>query len=234
MKKENILLFEKGNCDCCLEDNINVMVCTSNNKCTYAMCANCMTELRLITKTNKCPNCRETKKEIDISSDEERALPPLPPPPDDASDSEQDSETDEVDLDRLNKCERLGKGLKCIFKWIYYLIGIIICQIPFYITVGYYECIFDCYDIQSLRNNNTKKKIVVLSTMILLIIIAIFLGSVTHMVVIGINPFNIIQYNPWTFLFQSLLGLVVLLAIIAAVVIVGMCLCSCFFEEREY
>ena len=163
MKKENILLFEKGNCDCCLEDNINVMVCTSNNKCSYAMCANCMSELRLITKTNKCPNCRETKKEIDISSDEERALPPLPPPPDD--------DDVEVDLDRLNKCERLDKGLKCILKWIWYLIGVIFFQIPFYCTMGYYDCIFECYDIRCLQGNNTKKKIIVLSTMILLIML---------------------------------------------------------------
>ena len=33
------------------QDNINIMVCTSNNKCEYAMCANCMSELRIITKT---------------------------------------------------------------------------------------------------------------------------------------------------------------------------------------
>ena len=232
MKKENILLFEKGNCDCCLEDNINVMVCTSNNKCTYAMCANCMSELRLITKTNKCPNCRETKIEIDISSDEERELPPLPPSPENDSDSETDSESSEVDLDRVNKCERFGKGLKFIFKWIYYLINLIIFQIPFYCTVGYYECIFECYDIECLRTNNTKKKIIVLSTMILLIIISIFLGSVAHMVAIGSNPFNVIQYNPLLFLLQSLIGLVILISIIVGVVIICMFVCSCCFEER--
>ena len=222
----NILLFEKGNCDCCLEDNINVMVCTSNNKCSYAMCANCMSELRLITKTNKCPNCRETKKEIDISSDEERALPPLPPPPDD--------DDVEVDLDRLNKCERLDKGLKCILKWIWYLIGVIFFQIPFYCTMGYYDCIFECYDIRCLQGNNTKKKIIVLSTMILLIIIALFLGSITYMIVIGSKPLILIQHNPLNFLLQSLIGLVLLIAIIVAISIVSMCICSCCFEDREY
>ena len=235
MKNNDILLFEEGNCDCCLEENINVMICTSNNKCEYAMCANCMSELRLITKTNKCPNCRETKIEIDISSDELAQLPPLPPPPVDLSDidSEEEVDVDEVDLDRCNKCKRFGKGLKYIFYWIYCVIAVIL-QSPYLCTVGYYECIFDCYDIQCLRDNNTKKKIIVLSTMILLIIIAIFLGSVAHMIVIGTNPLNLIQYDPLGFLIQSFIGLVLLISIIVAIVIVSMCVCSCCFEEREY
>lgn len=231
MIKEDILLFEKSNCDCCLEENINIIKCTSNNKCEYAMCANCMSELRLITKTNKCPNCRETKIEIDLS-DEEKELPPLPPRLDDDTDSETDSESDEVDLDRINKCERFGKGLKRICKWIYCFIAVII-QSPFVACVEYYDCIFDCYNIQSLRNNNTRKKIIVLSTMVLLIMIAIILGGVTHMIVMNTNPFDIIQHDPWNFLLQSLIGLILLLLIITGIVIVGMCLFSCCSEGGE-
>ena len=233
MIKEDILLFEKSNCDCCLEENINIIKCTSNNKCEYAMCANCMSELRLITKTNKCPNCRETKIEIDLSSDEEKELPPVSLSQDEDTDSDYDSETDEVDLDRLNNCERLEKGLKCIIIWIYYFIAVTL-QFPYITCAEYYECIFGCYDIQCLRYNNTKKKIIVLSTMILLIIIAILLGCLTHAVVIGTNPLILIHYKPWIFLLQSFIGLVLLISIITAIVIVLMCIYSCCFEEREY
>ena len=158
MKKKEILPFEKGSCDCCLEENINVIICTSNNKCEYAMCGKCMSELRLITKTNKCPNCRETKIEIDLS-DEEKELSEV---------EDLDNVEIQVDLDTLSRCERFGKGLKCICKWIYCFITVMI-QSPYVVFVEYYDCIFDCYNIQSLRNNNTKKKIIGINLKIYLI-----------------------------------------------------------------
>ena len=54
-----VLPYEPGYCDCCFSENMNVMVCPSNNKCEYAMCEKCIKNLENKTKTNKCPACRE-------------------------------------------------------------------------------------------------------------------------------------------------------------------------------
>lgn len=230
MIKEEILPFQKGDCECCLEENINVIICTSNNKCEYAMCAKCMSELTLITKTNKCPNCRETKIEIDFSSDEEIII--LPPSPQ-LSQENQDIERLEIeieeDLDRINNCERFGKGILCILKWINNLC-LSFLKIPYYCMSGYYGCISECYNLHHPEDNNKKTKVIVLSTMILLVIIGFFLGAATYMIVVGINPFNTVQSNLALFILQSFIGFIILVAGIFILVLTIMCFCSCWFE----
>lgn len=58
--KLNKVVPIKSTCDCCLEENIDAIECPVNNKCQYSMCKKCINNLKKTTKTNKCPNCRET------------------------------------------------------------------------------------------------------------------------------------------------------------------------------
>lgn len=68
MNDETIIQLEKGSCDCCYEENVEINVCPSNNKCEYAMCNVCIKNLKHLSQDKKrCPACRE---EI-FSSDEE-------------------------------------------------------------------------------------------------------------------------------------------------------------------
>ena len=60
MNDETIIQVEKGSCDCCYEENIEINVCPSNNKCEYAMCNICIKNLKHISEDKKhCPACRE-------------------------------------------------------------------------------------------------------------------------------------------------------------------------------
>lgn len=68
-----VLPYEPGYCDCCFSENMNVIVCPSNNKCEYAMCEKCIKNLENKTKTNKCPACREeiiSIKDLKLEEDE--------------------------------------------------------------------------------------------------------------------------------------------------------------------
>ena len=69
MLKKNEPPFEVGDCETCLEEKVTVLKCTANNNCDYTMCSSCMTELKYITRTTLCPNCREKKTELE--SDDE-------------------------------------------------------------------------------------------------------------------------------------------------------------------
>lgn len=60
MNDETIIQVEKGSCDCCYEENIEINVCPSNNKCEYAMCNICIKNLKHLSEDKKrCPACRE-------------------------------------------------------------------------------------------------------------------------------------------------------------------------------
>ena len=60
MNDETIIQVEKGICDCCYEENIEINVCPSNNKCEYAMCNICIKNVKHLSEDKKrCPACRE-------------------------------------------------------------------------------------------------------------------------------------------------------------------------------
>ena len=70
MNDESVIQIqvEKGTCDCCYEENVEINLCPSNNKCEYSMCNICIKNLKQLTDDKKrCPACRE---EI-FSSDED-------------------------------------------------------------------------------------------------------------------------------------------------------------------
>ena len=68
MNGEVIIDVEKGTCDCCYEENMEINLCPSNNKCEYAMCNVCIKNLKHLSEDKtRCPACRE---EI-FSSDED-------------------------------------------------------------------------------------------------------------------------------------------------------------------
>jgi|UniRef100_A0A6C0IPP4 hypothetical protein len=62
---------EKGTCDCCMDDNVEILTCSSNNKCEYAMCDTCIKNIKTISRQKSCPHCRE---EIFSSSDDSDEL----------------------------------------------------------------------------------------------------------------------------------------------------------------
>ncbi len=60
MNNDVIIDVEKGTCDCCCEENVDINICPSNNKCEYAMCDICIKNLKHISEDKKrCPACRE-------------------------------------------------------------------------------------------------------------------------------------------------------------------------------
>ena len=242
--EEGVLNFEIGECDTCLEENKKVIVCSSNNKCNYKMCSNCMSELRLITKTNLCPNCRETKKEIDLAEDDIIMPIYIPSPPPirrteitlDTIDSESDEDEDEHEdnIVRETKCQRFAKGCVltkhcCICEMVHCVLDSILCC-----TIGYYDCVYSCYDIESLNIHRKRKKIIVLSTMILLLIVALLMGSIAFTIMTGINPLAHITTNFFIFLWQSLVGVIIITLFIMALALVALCLCDCSHEENTY
>ncbi|RZD40435.1 MAG: hypothetical protein CXT73_06520 [Methanobacteriota archaeon] len=67
-EETQIIPYDTGFCDCCLDENVKILTCSSNNKCEYRMCLICIKNLKVLTEQKKCPACRE---EIFKSSDDE-------------------------------------------------------------------------------------------------------------------------------------------------------------------
>ena len=166
----------------------------------------------------------------------------IPPPPSirrtgitlDMVDSDSDSDSEEDDTIRETKCQRFVKGCVptkhcCICETIHCVLDSILCC-----SIGYYECIYSCYNIESLNRNRKRKKIIVLSTMILLLIMALFMGSIAFTIMTGENPLVYITTNFFIFLWQSLVGVIIITLFIMALVLVALCLCDCSQEENTY
>lgn len=209
MIKEEILPFEKGICDCCLEDNINVIICSSNNKCEYTMCTSCMTELKYITKTNLCPNCREVKEEL-ISDDEIMI--------------EIDNESSDSNEDEQRWCEIQCEC--CLKLSIYFYICCCIDGIGGFFSC-YYEMIDSCVYVGSLRYRPKLRKAIVIGIMIFILLLVLFLGGVVYSALFGRHPIYYFTSNFGLFLYYSFLGFFILFIFIFGIVLLSMCCCEC-------
>jgi len=210
--------FERGNCDTCLEEDIMVLKCTVNNKCEYTMCPSCMTELKYITKTNLCPNCREVKEEL--ISDDEIII--------EIDDESTDSNEDEQIYTGCQRCcEWCEYECACCFMpFIYFYICCCIDGIGGFFSC-YYEMIDSCVDVGSLRYRPKLRKAIVIGIMIFLLLLVLFLGGVVYSALFGTHPIHYIISNFGLFLFHSILGFFILFAFIFGIVLVCMCCCEC-------
>jgi len=82
-ENSKIIPITKGECHCCFTEDIEIIECSSNNKCEYSMCKKCIKNLEKKANTDKCPACREQiiiikdnnlqepiQEEIDVPNDD--------------------------------------------------------------------------------------------------------------------------------------------------------------------
>lgn len=213
MNEKNKLPFEVGYCDTCWEEDINIIKCTSNNNCDFAMCANCMTELRLITKTTSCPNCRETKEEmgefdiapsvIDIEIDDEIT-----------DEVEENISRELPERRRCNNCSCLYCCLYCCIDWHCDLFRCL------------YNSIDSCIGEEILINMPRLKKGFILGIIFFIFLLFLFLGGVCYSVFYNIHPMYYITKNFWLFLLYTFFGIIILIGLLIGLVLVSMCCCD--------
>ena len=216
--------FEIGNCDTCLEEGVMVLECTVNNKCNYTMCTTCMTELKYITKTNLCPNCREVKEEL-ISDDEITIdLDDYEEVENEEQDSEEEEEEYIVWCRRCRKC--CWKRCECIFIPIIFYYVCCCEDIIGGFFKCYYEILYSCLDVDSLRYRPRLKRMLVLSLMVFLFILILFLGGVAYSAFFGQHPIQYMMTHFGLFIFHSLVGCLLIFAFIFGIVLISMCCCD--------
>lgn len=209
MNEKNQLPFEVGYCDTCWEEDIYIIKCTSNNNCDFAMCANCMTELRLITKTTSCPNCRETKEEMgefDIA----------PSVIDIEIDDHGDDEIEE-NISRELPDRRICKKCKCLYNCVD-------CHFSFFRC--FYECIESYIGGETLINRPRLKKGFVLGIMFFIFLLFLFLGGVCYSAFYQKHPLEYIKINFWLFLLYTFIGVSLLIVLLLGGVLLSMCCCD--------
>ena len=213
---KNKLPFETGDCATCLEENIPVLKCTTNNKCEYAMCSSCMTELKYITKTTLCPNCREVK--VELVSDEEIII-------EFSSDTDDDDDDDDDEIIYEENCLQSCYDCCCVKVLIsFYICCCLDCCGGS--ACCYYELVNSCFNTPYFRRRPRLRKVCVLSVMIFILLSIVFIGGYAYSAFFGTHPIRYLRTNFALFIFHSLMGILLLFCLIFFIVLLAMCCCG--------
>jgi hypothetical protein len=168
MKHDFINIINKimhNNCDCCYKENVYVVKCSSNNKCEYSMCNTCLENLKIKTKTNLCPACREEKVEIIIDN--------TPP-----------------ELQRTNHFQQINQSHNCIKDSFKILCSpfYVICYFGFNILKFIYDFTQFLFCLYNIRNNKLRIGITIFLSFVLIIFFFI-LSRLIYNLIFPRSPF---------------------------------------------
>ena len=235
---EVIIEVKKGVCDCCYEENIDINICPSNNKCEYAMCDTCIGNIMLLSDDKKnCPACREQIffYEEDTTDDEVDELATSP--------------RRELRLVRCCFCclieyDRVNRSRSCIKRQLEFIFGAycytpVVCFIfCLYQAVGFPIIIFykttqQCYSLDCVHKRI--RPIITVLIMKVEIVIALMLFQLYHLMVLNKEIEQFWEGGILGFLIGAAAGAGFLLATIFGLLLgIGLfCHCCCDFREED-